>query len=248
MLRRFLLASGVAAPLLYMFTVVLGGLVTPGYSHLGQDVSELVAAGAPAKRLLDPLFLLYNLLWTTFGLGLIGLARGARLWPLRAGGGLLVVNGALGVVWTAWFPMDPRGAAPTVTGTWHLVLAGITSAMTVLIMLLCGIGFGHLPRLMPLRSFSFTMAMVVLLSAPLAAVSAAQGWPTLGLMERLTIGGVEVWLLVTAVWTMRHGLEPEHPPRLPRAAQIVGRLLVIRHTCEKYGARWRPSTSTSGSC
>lgn len=38
-----LLASGLAAPLLYLFTVVLGGLLTLGYSHLGQDVSELIA-------------------------------------------------------------------------------------------------------------------------------------------------------------------------------------------------------------
>jgi hypothetical protein len=65
------------------------------------------------------------------------------------------------------------------------------------------------------------MAAVVLLSAPVAALSVANGRPTLGLMERITIGGVEVWLLATAWWTLRHDRAPAMSlARLPRTAEI----------------------------
>ena len=62
MSRKYLLVCGVVAPLVYIGTVILGGLLRPGYSHVAQAISELMAAGAPNKLLLDTLFTLYDIL------------------------------------------------------------------------------------------------------------------------------------------------------------------------------------------
>ena len=69
-MKKLLMLCGVSAAVIYIGTVILGGLLRPGYSHISMAISELVADGAPNWSLLSPLFLLYNALLTVFGIGL----------------------------------------------------------------------------------------------------------------------------------------------------------------------------------
>ena len=71
MRRIYLLLCGVPAPLVYVVTVILGGLLRPGYSQNAHAVSELIVAGAPNTSLLIPLFTLYDILLVAFGAGLL---------------------------------------------------------------------------------------------------------------------------------------------------------------------------------
>jgi Protein of unknown function (DUF998) len=48
---------GVAAAILYVGTVILGGLLRPGYNHISMAISELVADGVPNRSLLSSAFL-----------------------------------------------------------------------------------------------------------------------------------------------------------------------------------------------
>ncbi len=50
--NRLLAVCGILAPLLYTFTVILGGVITPNYSHVANAISELIESGAPYKTLL----------------------------------------------------------------------------------------------------------------------------------------------------------------------------------------------------
>lgn len=70
MKNKVLMLCGILAPVVYVLTVILGGVLRPGYSHVSQAISDLMATGAPNKSLLDPLFALYNLLAIAFALGL----------------------------------------------------------------------------------------------------------------------------------------------------------------------------------
>ncbi|HEX7482926.1 MAG TPA: hypothetical protein VF350_05630 [Candidatus Bathyarchaeia archaeon] len=46
---------GILSPIVYVVTVVLGGILDPSYSHIGKTVSELVERGAPNRDLLNVL-------------------------------------------------------------------------------------------------------------------------------------------------------------------------------------------------
>src|SRR5215208_5568977 len=69
-MKKILMLCGVAATIIYVGTVILGGWLRPGYSHISMAISELVADGAPNRSLLSSLFLVYNALLSLFGLGL----------------------------------------------------------------------------------------------------------------------------------------------------------------------------------
>jgi hypothetical membrane protein len=198
---RILMLCGVLAPTVYAVTVVLGGILRPDYSHISQFVSELIAAGAPNKTLLDPLFALYNLLTIAFGLGLVMTVRAAS--EMRKVSGtlsalVLVVEGVFGFV-TVFFPQDPVGAPITSTGTMHIILAGLSSLTTMLSMLLLGLWFRKQPGLQSYGLYSFISVAFVFIFGGLAAVTGANRSPILGITERLTIGAFLQWLFVIAL-------------------------------------------------
>jgi hypothetical protein len=198
--RRFLLGCGLLAPLVYFGTVVLGGLLRPGYSHMAHAISELIATGAPNTALLIPLFTLYDILLAAFGAGLLLLinadpnARGRRsgAWGALA----LVVAGLLGVVMNLFFPQDPGGPPVTLAGTIHVVLAGVLSLGTMLAILCTGMWLRQLPGLRAYWRYSLVSLAVVLISGGLGAAAIATSSPYLGLVERVTIGAFIQWVFV----------------------------------------------------
>ena len=196
--RSLLLAAGIAAPLLYLATVVLGGWLTPDYSHLGLPVSALFAVGAPLAGPVSAAFILYNVLLIAFGLGLWAGGREYPL-PLRLAAGMILLNGLFGLV-IELFPMDAVGAPVTPTGITHMVLAGLlvltcTAAMALVL-------FGWRDR----GAFAGGTALLLVLmlaGGALAAMAAAQAWPLVGLFQRITIGSYLVWIAWLALTALR---------------------------------------------
>jgi hypothetical protein len=203
MYRRYLLGCGLLAPLVYAGTVILGGLLRPGYSHSAHAISELIATGAPNTLLLIPLFTLYDILLAAFGAGLLLTvnaspdARGRRsgAWGALA----LVAAGLLGVVMNLFFPQDPGGPPVTFAGTVHVVLAGVLSLGTMLAIVCMGLWLRHLPGLRAYWRYSLISLAVVFISGGLGAAAIAAGSSYLGLVERITIGAFIQWVFVMAL-------------------------------------------------
>ena len=204
-MRKVLLLCGILTPVVYVLTVILGGILTPGYSHIAQAVSDLIATGAPAKPLLDPLFGVYNLLTFAFAIGLFLRVR-ADSQPRKFVGTLaaliLAAEGIFGFV-TLFFPEDAggMGAQISATGSMHIVFASLSSLTTMLAILLMGFWFRSSPGLKRYGVYSFISVLVVFLAGGVAAASIANSSPIGGLAERITIGGFLQWVFVVA-WTM----------------------------------------------
>ena len=198
MSTRLAILAGILAPLLYAATVVLGGLLTPGYSHVADPISALIQSGAPAKPILDLLFTAYNLLLIGFGLGLSAVfaERGERISPLAPA--MLALIGALGLV-MAPLPMDPIGAALTVRGTAHIVIAGLQSLSTIAAILALAVSLRRYPAWRRFSAYSLVTLAILLLSGGLAAWAVAHRSPLTGLAERVTIGAFQQWIFVLAV-------------------------------------------------
>jgi len=209
MISRGILLSGAVAVAFYVAATVYGGFRHPGYSHRAQAISELIAIGAPNKGLLDALYCIYNGLVIVFGVAVLQLAGAALLPQVGAAGsvtmgflaaGALIAVGGLGLILTLFFPMDPRGAPPTVRGRVHLALAGVISLSTILAILFGAIWLGNQQGLSGAATYSFVTLAVVIASGVGAAVATARGSRYLGVWERITIGGFLQWLFVISIW------------------------------------------------
>jgi len=197
MRSKILLACGVLSSFLYVGTDVLGALRYEGYRYASQAVSELMAVGAPSKPLVDPLFLIYDVLVIAFGAGVCTVARRNR--ALRVIGSLLIGIGVIGFVATLFFPMNQRGTAHAGTDTPHVV---VTIALTVCI--LSAIAFGTTLSARWFRAYSMATLLTMVVFGAMAAadgvrLAAQEPTPWLGVTERVNIGAYLVWVVVLAL-------------------------------------------------
>lgn len=192
----------ILASLCYIAAVVVGGALRSDYSHLMNSISELSLAGAPNKTMLDVVFGVYNVLLVGFGVTVLAWFRRVRGARMRVAAWMMVVVGACGAL-MFFFRQDPRGTIPTFTGTMHLVLAGIMSPLTVVLILLGGLSLGSLRGFSGYRTYSIVSFAVCLVSGLATAVSTARGFLYMGLLERITIGSFIIWLLVTGIMMLR---------------------------------------------
>jgi hypothetical membrane protein len=199
--KPLLMLCGMLAPVVYVFAVVIGGLLSPDYSHKSQAISELIEAGAPNKWLLNPLFGLYNLLTGAFAVGLFLVVRASPRSERRPSGLLgsvvLAFEAVVGFV-TVFFPQDPPGSPPTPTGATHIALAGLSSLATMATIVLVGIWFWRTSGLRGYGAYSFLTVAAIFVSGGLAAWSVATGNPFAGVFERVTIGAFLQWMAVVA--------------------------------------------------
>ena len=122
-MRRYMLFAGIAAPIVYVATVLVGGAITPGYDHLSQPVSALFETGAVYATPISAAFVAYNMLLLVFGAGLLVSGRMDRR-ILQVGAVMILFNGLFGVL-IELAPMDAQGTPVTVPGIVHMVLAGL---------------------------------------------------------------------------------------------------------------------------
>lgn len=202
---RILLLSGVLSSLLYAATDVLGGLSYEGYDFTARAVSELGAIGAPSKPLVDPLFIVYDLLVLAFGVGVVreGLGRNRAL---RIVGIMLTAYGAVGFVTTglagATFAMHPRGG-PVSNDLPHIALTG-----ALVLLLLVAIGAGTFALGRRFRAYSLaTLATMIIFGAlttrypPL--MEAGLPTPGFGTIERIDIYAPMLWIALLAIALLR---------------------------------------------
>jgi hypothetical membrane protein len=205
--RNFVAAGalGIAAVGLYVGTTLLGGILDPQYSQVGNAISELTGSMAPDRALLAPLYIGYNVLLLGFGYALFRAAAGGILFPVAVV--LLALAALSGIGQVTAFRMDSDGSAQTTVGMIHLVLVGVSSVLCLTIAILYGVAFRGVPTLRRLSRYSFATAAGLVLTAPLAAGSI--GTDLMGLFERITIGVFMLWVVVVSVacFLAAHGID-----------------------------------------
>jgi hypothetical membrane protein len=189
---------GAAAALVFVGTVIVGGTITPGYSHIGNAVSELVETGAPYRAVLNVGFAAYNLLIIGFALDLFRRALASGSVGVTTGAGLLVGMAVAGLAMVP-FAMDPIGAPMTVWGIGHIILAGLASLSAMGSLLAFTLGLRSPSWGRPWAGYAALSLAVTFVTGAVAAASAVGLWPTMGLWERITIGAQLQWVFAFAL-------------------------------------------------
>ena len=199
--RNALLACGLLASLIYVGTDIVASLRYLGYSFTDQAVSELFAIGAPTSRIVVPLFTLSSTLLAAFAFGLWASSGRSRAFRWLA---IMMFANALNslVLWNV-FPMHMRGAGLTFTDAMHGILA---INPFVILTIVCGIA-AFKGRF---RAYSAATALIVLVPAVLsfssiAAFAANQPTPGMGLAERVSQYGYQLWQAMLALVLLREG-------------------------------------------
>jgi hypothetical membrane protein len=181
-----------------VLTVVLGGVITPGYSHLRHAVSELTQAGAKNNAvLLSALFILSALCFLVFGAAVYRTYHRRRE-RVAVGGTMIELYAVQAVLLASVCPQDPIGSEATFPGAMHLVLVGTSALCIVAAMLLVGFGVGSsgASHWRGFRLYSISSLVVMLVSGASTGILIANGIDLLGLAERVTQLAYLQWFVV----------------------------------------------------
>ncbi|MBZ2165775.1 DUF998 domain-containing protein [Methanobacterium spitsbergense] len=184
---------GIVGPILYIIAVFIGGAIRHDYSALYNAISELTMANAPNKILLDILFGFYNISLLIFGSGAYLDSR-INSKKYNSATIMLVIIGILGLL-VLVFTQDPRGTPATLYGTLHILLSGITAALTIISILLIGLSFKKYSKMKIFTWYSYTTSILILLSGGAGAISLASNNGFGGLFERITIFLFMIWVI-----------------------------------------------------
>lgn len=185
--RRVFYLLGLFAPILFVFTAILGGALRPGYSHMTDTVSELFSPGSPNRLLLTILYILFAVFLSLFGFGLLqfvqnsGKHKRIGVWAAY----IFILVGVLNILTATVFPQDSWGSPPTFPGEMHKIVSGIISLISILYILLFGIWF----RRAGITKIFWVYSLATIAGAFLSAgwFAASVGSPIMGITERVAI-------------------------------------------------------------
>jgi hypothetical protein len=201
MARNTLLASGLAASLLYVVMNVFIPLQWESYSSFAQTISELSAIDAPTRPTWVPLAAVYTLLVAAFGAGVYQSAP--RNPPMRAAGALFVASGLIGL---GWLPMHQRAVLAagggTLTDTMHIAWSVVTVLLMMCEMGLAAAALGKRFRVYTVATMVVLFFFGVLTFRGAPDVGANLPTPWLGVWERINVLGFMVWQAVLAIVLM----------------------------------------------
>ena len=184
---------GIIGPLIYILAVFIGGVIRHDYSAIYNAVSELTMANAPNKLLLDILFGIYNVFLLIFGLeAYLDSSINSKKYDTATI--MLVIIGILGLL-VLIFTQDPRGSPATLHGTLHILLSGLTAALTIISVVLVGISFKKYSNIKGFSWYSYITAALIFISGGIGAVSLANNGAYGGLFDRITIFLFMIWVI-----------------------------------------------------
>jgi len=196
--ENYLFLSGILGTIVYVFNVLLGGIITPEYSHIRNAVSELTQRGAPNIVILSTLFVVSALLILLFGIAIIMRYKHQNR-KLYAGGVLIAIYGIFAALLASIFPQDPIGGESSFTGTMHLVIAGLTALAIMSGILLSGLGIDkQTVTWSGFKLYSFITVILVFGFGTPTPILIMNNIELLGLFERLTQLADLQWFVVFA--------------------------------------------------
>jgi hypothetical protein len=182
----------------YVAHVVLGGILWHGYNHLQQPVSDLTGRGAPNRDLMGILTWIYGVCVLIFAVSLLGYFRRVRSGLLTAGLSLYLALFLVSLSY-AFFPEDLAGAAPTFTGTMHLVVTFVIVPLTILFPFFVGAGMRRLDGWSGYARYCFVTGVLIFLAGGITAMLFARKLPYFGLAERINLGLLQLWTFMTSL-------------------------------------------------
>jgi hypothetical membrane protein len=200
---RALAVGGIVAPLMWVTAVVYSGATVPGYSHSQQYISELAAQGSPTQRVMQVTgFVVPGVLIAAFGVS-IGLR--SRAWLVGIGAACVTLSGlfrmAAGLV-----PCDAGCGRIAASGRQSLHnLAGATFVLVAIGAAALWIVSDARPpaRSIWFAALSLATVMLAIGAAPLLMATGMANGGDVGTFQRVSLGALNVWLLVLAIRQFR---------------------------------------------
>lgn len=196
---RHLLWGGVVSPLLFLAADVLGGLMTTGYVFRENAVSELMLVGSEHRTMVSALMLVSSLAGLVFAVGICLHFPYSRNRLVLVAGVLLALSALITSMTSTVLPQDPRDGDVTLAGTMHLALVGMNVLVSIVAMLLAGIGLRRELGWTAFMHYSVATLLIMAAGGVVSTILIKEDIQLLGVTERVSIYAYLLWNAVLAL-------------------------------------------------
>ena len=188
---------GMLSPIVFNLIWIIGGILQPGYDHIRDDVSSLMALGAPNKLLFDIMNITNFVLTIIFLIGLILVIKELK-GPI-VGPVILLIGNLLGITVPIFFPLNYGGEPTGITGMTHLIIVMITGFIALGGMIAMWRGLRKVDEWKGYDVYSLITFILTLIFTMILVVAA--GSEIMGLVERFVIIVNNQYIFVLALKT-----------------------------------------------
>jgi hypothetical membrane protein len=195
---------GMLGPIIFTLMWIIGGVITPGYDHIRDDISSLLAMGAPNKVIMDVMNISTSILLWIFFLGLhksINDGSGSKLGPI-----MLIISGFLGLLLSIFFPLDVGGEPTTWIGMTHVILVFAQIPLVAVAMVAL---WRRFRKESGWKSYGWISIIAFILTMIFGFLTPGSvGGPYMGLVERLAVCTIELYFFLLGLGTFLNA-EPQ---------------------------------------
>ena len=194
-IQQLIAIGGMIGPILYTMIWILGGLLQPSYSHIRDDVSSLLAVGAPNKRL-------FGIMHVT-DVVLVIIFFSTLHWAIDGGQGLIIGPACfllaylIELVVELFFPLDEGGEMKSPRAKMHFKLVMVMAILMMVGMLAMCYRLSNTSGWEWLGTYSLVTFIVAVVTGLVASKNV--GTKIMGLTERLVVTTNVQYIFVLAL-------------------------------------------------
>lgn len=201
--------SGAVGILLYFAHVFIGGALWQGYNPITQTISELTGSGAPNAGFLRVLTTAYGILVVIYSFCMYFIFKKWQLHKVaRIGAILLIIMEVTSLVGYGLFPIDMSKSTASFQNLMHIVVTVVVVVATLGSVYCIAIGLKKSPGHKKLGVFILVCAVIITAAGLMTPVSMANTLPIAGLIERINIFTLQIWLFVSSIYLFSNKAVP----------------------------------------
>lgn len=200
----YMLITGMLSSIIYILHVVVGGLLTDGYSHIEQPISDLTSLDATHRGVITIFTSAYGILAIIFACSLYYLLKDIRnkfLNVVLMGFLIMEIVSFFGYL---LFPLEVAGIDDTsFQSVMHIIVTIIVVLITIGFTFGLGYSFARSNDFRTLGIFILICGLVIVISGASTGIVIAYGLPIAGLIERVNIFTLQVMVFVISLISFR---------------------------------------------
>ena len=182
-IHQLIALGGMIGPILYTLIWILGGILQPDYSHIRDDVSSLMAVGAPNKRLFDIMQMTNIILVMIFFTDLHWVIDGGR--GSIIGPACFLFTSLINIPVVLFYPLDEGGGIDSPTAQMHLKLVMVMAVLGAVGMLAMWHRLSSTEGWVSYGTYSLVTFMATAVSGVISTKTV--GTKIMGLTERIVV-------------------------------------------------------------
>ncbi len=195
-MNKYFVLTGAIASIIYISHVIIGSILWKDYKHLSQSISDLTAIGAPNRVFLSRIIYFYAIFSLFFSLILLKNYNISK--SFRVGTYLFFIMQIISLAYS-FFPQDSLGSQITFKGFMHLFITALIIPLTILAPIFIGVGLKNEKELYILGNISVLCGILIFIFGGLTAIFFVKKNPFRGLMEKINIGILQVWIFLLSI-------------------------------------------------